>query len=227
MIQNKANRSAFTMIELVISIVVMGIALMSIPTILQQVSKSDEFSMTQEAILATMTKVSNILTYKWDENSSSAGLNKVISAGSTAELDINSTTFKRRGHFAYNGRRMSDDLNKTATNTSDAEWGNAALDDIDDFDGTSDDVSLIIDTAADIEYLLDLNLTVSIGYIQDNDFYGGNYDNTVIEFTMGTPSGTSNIKEINVTAEKDSETVTMLRAYSCNIGENSYQRRDF
>jgi len=60
-------RKGFTFIELVVAIVVIGIALMSVPLLLSQASKSDEFSLNQEAVLAGSTKIGNILTFPWDD----------------------------------------------------------------------------------------------------------------------------------------------------------------
>jgi len=60
-------RKAATMIELVFTIVILGIAMVTIPTMLSNISKINELSINQEAILAGSTAIGNILTYKWDE----------------------------------------------------------------------------------------------------------------------------------------------------------------
>ena len=60
-------RPAFSMIELIISIVVMGIVVSSLPLILSQTEQSNTYAMQQEAILATKAKIGEILTYDWDD----------------------------------------------------------------------------------------------------------------------------------------------------------------
>jgi len=60
-------RKGFTFIELVVAIVVIGIAMMSVPLLLSQSSRTNEFSINQEAILAGSTKIGDILTYPWDD----------------------------------------------------------------------------------------------------------------------------------------------------------------
>ena len=55
-----------SLIELIISIVVMGITLMSLPLVLAQMQKSDEFAVQQEVINATKAQVGSVLTHYWD-----------------------------------------------------------------------------------------------------------------------------------------------------------------
>ena len=56
------HRSAMSMIELVVAIVVMGIAVASLPLILLQTQRSTALAMQQEVILATTTRLAFILS---------------------------------------------------------------------------------------------------------------------------------------------------------------------
>ncbi|HIP47310.1 MAG TPA: type II secretion system protein, partial [Campylobacterales bacterium] len=60
------KRSGFSLVELVLSIVIIAIALMTIPLMLNQSAKSNQFALMQESILAARTKMGNILSFKWD-----------------------------------------------------------------------------------------------------------------------------------------------------------------
>ncbi|MEJ2488728.1 MAG: hypothetical protein P8Y50_02830, partial [Sulfurovaceae bacterium] len=64
------KRKAIAMIELIIAIVIMGIAFLAIPMINNEAIKSDENAMLQESIAAGASQTELILTMKWDENSS-------------------------------------------------------------------------------------------------------------------------------------------------------------
>lgn len=77
-------RRGTSMLELVVAIVVMGIAVMALPLMLSQTKSNNEFAMQQEAILAARTKLGDVLTYAWDEAN-------VLLTGATLVLDTNDT----------------------------------------------------------------------------------------------------------------------------------------
>jgi len=60
-------KQAFTLIDLIISIVVIGLAFSAIPLMLQQESNMEIENIKQEAVMIALIKAGNILSYAWDE----------------------------------------------------------------------------------------------------------------------------------------------------------------
>ena len=150
-------RKAASMLELVIAIVVMGIAVMSLPLILTQSQNANAIALQQEVILATKTKLGYILSYEWDINSydANASVSRVLNTTS-ADSDFNTTTTRRIGHvFADSRRRLRDDMLPATTDGS-TEWGNVALGDIDDFDGKDENTTIASET---MDYIFNLRLS--------------------------------------------------------------------
>lgn len=65
----KQLKYAFTLIELIFAIVIIGIAVVSLPIISQVTSSSVEKNLVQEAILLTSANIVRAMSGKWDENS--------------------------------------------------------------------------------------------------------------------------------------------------------------
>ena len=112
-------KKAFSLIEVIISIVIISISMMSVPMILKQTSKSNEFSIIQEAILASSTKINNILSYSWDKNSYDVtnGVLRTLDVSSGDDelkrvIGINDSNL-RIGHVFQNGRRRFFDYNSS------------------------------------------------------------------------------------------------------------------
>lgn len=212
-------RKAASMIELVVAIVVMGIAVMTLPLMLERTQASNQFAMQQEAIHAAKTNIGDIITFPWDENS--------LQGGVVGVLDTNSTEFKRYpdknstrriGHVEEDKRRkfFANETNATAIGST----TNNTID-IGDFDGaeTSLTGASPSEVAGVLDYRFDFNMTTIVRYIDDTNF----------EFeTTGSETNTSNIKMIEVTMQDD-DTLSkfVLRAYSSNIGESQLLRRSY
>ena len=224
-------RKGFTFVELVVAIVVMGIALMSVPLMLSQVSKSDEFSINQEAILAGATKIGNILTYPWDDKLVSEVNVKHILDTTQGDSELNrypdNNSTRRIGNFKANYRRKFD-TNLTYASTVLGRAGDTnptAYNDIDDFDANSE----IINGGGKGDYLMDLNLTTKVFYISDKTNY---FSSSTLNFgdlnTSGT-TPTTNLKmiEVKVINHVNSQTITTLRAFSANIGSYELLYRTF
>jgi len=97
------KRAAFSLIELILTILIMSIAVVSLPSLLATVSsQSDELAISEESIMIVKTKISNILGALWDENSKKDSLVGIINAknGNTQlkaafrNLDINSSSYR-------------------------------------------------------------------------------------------------------------------------------------
>lgn len=220
-------RRATSMIELVIAIVVMGIAVMSLPLILTQSQNSNAMALQQEVILATKTKIGYLLSYEWDANSydTITGVSRVLNttASANADSDFNTTGIRRLGHvIGDNRRRLRDDLAAPTTDGS-AGWSNAALQDIDDFDGKDENTTIASDT---MDYIFNLQLRPTVNYVSDTANYINQQD---INFTFNantTFTNPTNIKMITVQSRDASNNVNIiLRAFASNIGESGITKK--
>lgn len=211
-------RSAMSMLELVFAIVVMGIAVMSLPLILTQVQTNNTFSLQQEAILAAKTKIGDILTYEWDHNSYDVAAQRsfVLTAiNGNGDLNCSATTFRRIGHVNADYRRKCSLAGATAS-----AIGTDGLDDIDDFNGQATTITATLEGAGTLDYVFTaLTLTPTITYASDT----ATYSNTPLNnftFNPNNANVRTNIKTIAVTASGGNQNIT-LRTFSCNIGESS------
>ena len=216
-------KKAFTLIELVVAIVVIGIAMMSVPLLLSQASKSNEFNINQEAILAGVTKISSILTYPWNETNSSGILQVFDVTNGDSNLsrypDNNST--RRIGHFKEKYRRKFYDNITEANSTLGHDKGNE-FDDIDDFNGEH----FSVQNGGTGDYLKELNLSVGVYYISDNANYSQNPLNFPLSISSTVPTTNIKMVEVNVT-DKDHHLITTLKAFSTNIGSYELLYRTF
>lgn len=212
-------RLAMSMIELVISIVVMGIVVMSLPLILTQVQNNNAFALQQEAILAAKTKIGNILTHEWDETTyaASAGRSFVLDTAGDGELNRVGTSTQRVGHVDADYRRKLFPNTTNATNI--ATHGTS---DIDMFHNQNVTLSVapIGEGAGALSYIFNLRLDPSIVYVSDTATYSD--DSLSFTFGVNAAGGTTNIKRIEVQV-RDTDAnalITTLRAFTCNIGES-------
>ncbi|MBE0492107.1 MAG: hypothetical protein IBX44_07630 [Sulfurospirillum sp.] len=230
------SRTGSSLIELIIAIVVMGIAIMSLPLVLSQSQNSNALALQQEAILATKTKLGYLLSYDWDANSydANASLARVLDTtglgGADNAFDVNVTTdIRRAGHVNADKRRRLWDVGhskRAPLNES------AGLNDIDDFHGVDENMSI---TSEDMDFMFNITLRPSVAYLQDS-LSGGNYNDANISFNFDATndqnlSNQSNIKMITVstidTASGGDYVNITLRAFASNIGQNKLAKREW
>ena len=213
------RRYAFTMIELIFAIVVISIAVVSLPMMIQTSTKGIEGNLIQEAIFASSAKLNEIISYPWDDNSMPSGsaFSKVIW---TSTNDCNSSTKLRAGHIMEPLHRRCLDNNFSVTQPTAVlgmEANDAGVyDDLDDFNNVS--TAMFIDNSGS-------------GVITSAQGYKDNYtmDVTVSYAAFGTiTSASKNMKRIDVTIKNsDNNVTTKLHTYSANIGEVDYYKRSF
>lgn len=203
-----------SMIELVFAIVIMGIAVMSLPLILTQVQNNNAFAMQQEAILAAKAKIGDILTYEWDDNSYDATAQRSYVLDTTSDAELS----RRVGHVNTENRRKLFDVNVTPTAV--ANLGAGALNAIDDFSGHPTTTSATLENAGKgLDYVFTLTLTPTITYAADD----ANYTTSTLGVFALNPNNTNtitNIKTISVQVTGGDQNIT-LRAFACNIGEST------
>jgi hypothetical protein len=226
-------RKATSLIELIIAIIVMGIAVMSLPMILTQTQNNDAIAMQQEAILSTKAKMGFITSYMWDENSWDAGANisRILdttnSASADNAFDVNTTTdIRRRGNFLADARRRLWDIGNARRNPFTGVQP-AGINDISDFNSIDDNITL---NANDMDYLFGITINATVNYLTDT-LAGGNYrTNSSILFnfnTANTAANPTNIKMITLTTTSptNSDINITLRSFASNIGQSKILKR--
>lgn len=222
-------RKAFSMLELVVSIVVMGIAVSALPMILTQSQNNNALALQQEVILASKTKLGYILAYEWDANSydTNASVSRVLdtNASSSANSAFYTSTIRRIGHVNEDKRRRLKDAMVAPTVDGSANWGNSGLTDIDDFDGRDESTTVV---STDMDYIFNLTIHPTVKYISDTPI-SGSYNDASVNFTFNAasnPSNPTNIKMITIQTTDTSNNINIvLRAFASNIGESGIAKR--
>ncbi|MDD5373730.1 MAG: type II secretion system protein [Sulfurimonas sp.] len=204
--KNSLGRFAFTMIELIFAIVIISIAVVSLPMMVQITSKGIENNIVQEAIFAASAELTGATSYYWDKNSmydsNLSRYSRVIDIGSTCENNTSSPRYRlRQGHIAqpYH-RRCLENSTVGAADTNDTTFPNLN-------NAVHSSAIIFTDTTKN-----------SAGYKEA-------YTSTV---AIAQGFGDANIKKITVLVENSSgDDITMLSTYSANVGEVDYYKRRF
>ena len=210
-------RKAFTMIELIYAIVVIAVVTLTIPMMIQVNNKGFEGNLAGEAIFIISSVLSEATTLVWDNSSLPGGsaatdviLSKILDVptGDAAYVrsDIN-TTIRTGG--------LDEDMHRQFFNTTTVPVQVAGI------------VALpntFNNTGARLKYKRVYTVNVTSRYIDDTP-------NSPFEFSKISFASQTNIKmtEVKITAEIDSvpTVISVLRAYTCNIGEIDYAKRRF
>ena len=230
-------RPAVAMIELIFALVVMGIVMMSAPQLISTAGKSSYVAIQQEGINEAATQMSIMMDYAWDENDTNASHATVLNV-SNGDPELDGTKFspgglkKRRAgtpELSYRLYKSYDgtEYNASAIGFDVGELTEDDIDDIDDFNGTSVNLSGVTTAKDYIEKGVNINISRTVSYMSDNALkyatggvVGGTLSYTP-NFNNATP--TTNIKRLQVTLTSTSgvnelvKTIT-LHAFSCNIG---------
>ena len=225
-------QAGVAMIELIFSLVIMGIVLMSGPALLSQTTKSSMVAFQQESIAIVAAHTNALLTYAWDEQNteSQVAFTKRILRVTNGDTELNSVA----GGRVIPGNRSFDPDPLAVATPHIGRDGNITTpdtdDDIDDF--VENNLTLLI--AGDPNALpnsgdyIDHNISINtaVTYIQDNAAY--NTGTGAFAFSSPfNPVGagiTTNIKLVTVTltstsASEELKTKRMrLQAFMCNIG---------
>lgn len=231
-------RYAFTMIELIFALVIMGVVFITLPMILINNSSNVERNLIQEAIFASSTKLGQILSYTWDENSIDSAVSLSAShvlntPGGDVELNRVGASDFRIGHFVQDlHRRMTPNSAQRNATAIGAEVV-GEMNDIDDFHnaGTTELISFTNDAG----YKKTYRIKTTVAYVTDEAIYNAN----TINFTFNdntsvtAAAGATNIKLIEISTDQNNtntgawDPILVLRTYSSNIGETDYYKRTY
>jgi len=208
----QAKRNAFSLIELIFAIVVMGITVVSLPVVMNSNDKGISATVIQEAIFGASAELNMILSYRWDENSldevvNPNGLSQVIETG---DCENNATLINfrlRPGHIAQPLHRRCLDSNTTTVSVLGQDAND--LDDIDDANTTAK--SMFINDA-----------TTTTGYKTDYQS-----DLSITYSNMGGLVNANDAKLIEITVKDGTTVITKLRSYTLNIGEVDFYKKTY
>lgn len=238
-LKTKVMRPAVAMLELIFAIVIMGIVLLGAPMLISTAAKSGFVAIQQEAINEAASQVNMIMGYQWDENDvDERYIDPILSVtNGDAELDEEGNTGRRIGTPEESYRSFirsdgADDLAASSTSSFNTDPSETEEDDMDDFSGSTVNLTLIPEPTLDTDYIettsIDIERTVL--YSSDN----ANYDSSTVTYspTFTSSGDTSNIKSIVVTltsssGEDELEKEIILRAFTCNIGGYKLEEREF
>ena len=212
---NTLKSRAFTLIEVIFAIVIMGITIVSLPVMMSSNEQATDLNMVQEAIFGASSELNEVLSYRWDENSLNEvtdpnGLSKVIGPGTgtgillgATDCDNNNSSIMfrlRPGHIAQPLHRRC--LESNVSIPSAILGADGDIDDIDDINVSKKSMFLNVGTAAG--YKQNFSSEFTINYVD-----------------VGTVTAASeNAKLIEITIKKqDGTIITKLRSYTFNIGE--------
>jgi len=206
------KRKGIAMVELIFSIVVIGITLLSIPLMLNQASQSTYTTLQQEAIAAAASDMSLILSRAWDEANTGDALDATI-------LTTASGNYNQGARSNLQSRTYFSSLGGTLTASSIGS-DSGDLDDIDDVHDTN--TTLASMGGSD---LIDQSMTIAttVSYLNDG---------TTSPVGTSATGATSNIKGITITLTSGGTTPELqktvkMNAFSSNIGSYKLERKVF
>ena len=213
------KKTAFTLIELIFSMVIIAIAFTVLPKILQLAAKVSVQNVREEAMYNAVAYIGLIKSTAWDENNTQVDDILHVSSAGDSDYDCNSSASNpiRKGGFT-GSRNCKNDKNASITLGMESNDNNI-YDDMDDFN----DVNT---SATNYNSSRDYNLSVTVKYVKDIN----ESDDT---FPSSEKSDSTNTKEINVTVEvntKKSALGTSLVRMSFtaqNIGQQRINRRNW
>ncbi|MFV0482014.1 MAG: prepilin-type N-terminal cleavage/methylation domain-containing protein [Campylobacteraceae bacterium] len=212
-------KKGLSLIELVISIVVIGIVSLSFPMILTQTSNSMRVALQQEAILSAKTYAGTIMSLNWDINSDISteygGKAMVLDTVSDPELSTIVDTNMRAGHVAGFGRRallLNTVTDTLSTPTTKAAWLNpnppTAIEHV---NNANQNLAVNIN---DMDYIARFVLSASVDYVTDTTNYAARNINFFFE-TNNAAADITNIKRNTISADNVGENIKIvLRANS-------------
>jgi len=202
-------RSGIAMIELVIAIVVMAIALISVPLITSQTNKSIELSHQYDPIFLAKKQLRIIMSLPWDENDRGSVL-------TTIENDPPCRADGYRdGHQRYDNRRKCDTQGASALGI---DGGETIYDDMDDFDGYHQTYFTSANRAQSGYSLLQNSVDVQFRYITYNCNVPA--QRVACTITNAPIATTTNLKLIQTNAYSIGSDINVtLYSISANIGD--------
>ena len=216
-------RRGFTLIELIITIVVMAGIFMVIPRILIATGKSDRFAIQQDALMQAVSLTQMASRMAWDENNTE--YIDILQTDSAAFACDTSVRFRPGSYLSANGRMCTHSI--TATLPLGAESGESdytLYDDIDDFAGSEINITY----KGSPKY----RLTNSVEYLNDAIVSEDGTDITIDLSVAGVSATSTAIKrfssKVRYVGKRGRErNISSFYYYSTNIGQITLAQRNW
>lgn len=204
------TRRGFSIIELILSIVVMGVVFLSIPTIIMQNSRNNTSAIIQQSVMDTKTRLALVLKAPWNCRGNP------VSSISTPIFGFDSSSGAQT-FYDRNGIFPTEDRREYSTLARDTPCATNEAVDIRHFDG--EELSLKINTAS-IKEEEGGGAGAAPQYTRDM-IVSATMQTSVNDRNM-TGAADVDIKSITITtrAQTNPATTITLRAYSANIGDS-------
>ena len=231
-------RQGIAMVELIFSIVIIGIALLSAPMLIHQSIQSSNVALQQEAIAAVATHTGIVLSKHWDEADANSTLAPILAiVGNSGDFNISSFGTDpinqniRAGMQNTIGRASASDIGELVfassgafgTPSSDNDISPNTFDDVDDYHNS--EIKLTALASSPTGDYIDNNFTIKTTITYARDTTTGSFDDTpVVNNIFNNTGGTqSHIKFVSVRLTTNSldpelEKNISMSAFSCNIG---------
>jgi len=197
------QKRAFTIIELILMVVVMGIAFSTLPAILGISAKSLENIVDIRGFYHGAAKMKTAISKPWDQSNvddyDTSGIYyalRTVESDTSAEALYCDNDKNRSGHYPGLNRRMCEAADASAIGNDGEAAGN--YNDIDDFDADNDSLGDGYDIDTAVQYIT--------------------YQSASPVSNLQPAPGTSNIKLVTITVSKGGKTLTSYKYYAANIG---------
>ncbi len=215
--RNQRKSNAFTLIEIIVSLIVIGIVAVTLPIMLQTSTETVKTTAKEEIFYQEFSLLQLINTLYFDENNTKDdNFYKDLNAtGGDNALLIKSYTngLNRIGKHQMNNNILRSGTNATVSaigiDSGETQGDDSTYDDIDDYNGYS-------------ETLLSYGnvvLNVTVKYIKDNANYSSN--NIKFDFNYSNEKNFTNIKLITVSTSVDNQNISISYP-AMNIGASKF-----
>ena len=236
-------KKGIALLELIFSMVIIAITLMSVPNLIRSTSKASKEVITQESVSNAASYTAMIMSTFWDENCTDPKYNNPIlyvqkEDPNLKELNVSGILLGHRvGSPITTSRRFKNSLagkRLTASKLLGAEASDGEPDDIDDYNGRSVMLMKQQPTSIDSGDYKDVNVQLSTTVSYINDSADSGYDKQIVLFNnpfnptkIETQSTNIKLITLRLTSPNDTNKQIVLRAFSCNIGSKKLKERIF
>lgn len=198
-------RKAFTMIELILTIVILAIATMAIPNMIAQTAELNTFALKQELALNAKTVMSQIVKFPWDTSVGICEVTNKSIGGVDYSIRHNVAT-----HVDKNASKLDDivEFDPVKKNVKFEKYNNNTIRNMNDFDKLYWEFdNTVTDNTSRGDFILHTRVYSQICYVAN-------------PFDENCAKDSTNIKKITVTVEdqNDPNNYVKIRYYAFNIG---------
>ncbi len=206
-------RYAFTLIELILSIVMIAMLFTVVPKIIFAINTNTGFALKKENTNSALSLINYIAKLPWDENETKSS-EILITDSLNKDFDCNSSSKTRIGSFS----KERNCQNTLKASKRGYDFDDDGFDDIDDYDQRS---------FTFFKHRKRYKMFVEVNYLNDSNsvfVYDYNNKSAVVNLEKSTPSSVStNLKEIKITLSEEKagfeQNITSFSYISTNIGQ--------